>query len=160
MKLDQAILKLQSCSFTSDQYDSLQSNINLLKSTQKSLENIIKIQGETTNSLQQVLVFESKFLSLEELMFNDIPQLNNQSMNILKDNSIVHSTEKSHESPSSDHLKGDQPYENCKTICTPPESSSNSIINIPDQPVSNADLLPEIPVNLQDNVPILPVSNK
>ena len=71
------ILKSQSCSFTSDQYDSLQSSINLLKSTQKSLENIIKIQGETINSLQQeILTFESKFLSLEELLFNDNPQLN------------------------------------------------------------------------------------
>ena len=140
IKLDLVILKSQSCSFTIDQYDSLQSNINLLKSTQKSLENIIKIQGETINSLQQeILTFESTFLSLEEILFNDNPQLNasldhnnqiqctaefntqgsgnvvrksnckiplpthsgnNQSLNILKDNSIVHSTGKYYESSS------------------------------------------------------------
>ena len=77
MKLDLVILKSQSCSFMSNQYDSLQLNINLLKSTQKSLENITKTQGETINSLQQeILAFESKLLSLEEPLFNHNPQLN------------------------------------------------------------------------------------
>ena len=45
IKLDLVILKSQSRSFTSDQYDSLQSNINLLKSTQKSLENTSKFKA-------------------------------------------------------------------------------------------------------------------
>ena len=200
IKLDLVILKSQSCSFTSDQYDSLQSSVNLLKSTQKSLENIIKIQGETINSLQQeILTFESKFLSLEELLFNDNPQLNasldhnsqiqctaeshsqgsdnvarksnckiplpthsgnNQSLNILKDNSIAHSIGKSFELSSSDQLKRSQPYENCKTVCISPESSPKVTTNIPDPLVSDTDLLPESSINLQANVdPVIPVSD-
>ena len=77
IKLDLAIFKSQSCFGTDDQYDSLQSNINLLQSTQKSLKNIIKTQDETINSLQhQIFVLKSKLLSLETLLFNDNPQLN------------------------------------------------------------------------------------
>ena len=200
IKLDLVILRAQSCSFTSDQYDSLQSNINLLKSTQKSLENIINIQGETINSLQQeILTLESKFLSLEELLFNDNPQLNasldhnsqiqcsaefhpqgsdnvarksnckiplpthsgnNQSLNILKDNSIVHSTGKYYELSSSDQPKRNQPYENCKTVCISPESSPKVTTNIPDPLVSDTDLLPESSINLQvSDADLLPESS-
>ena len=99
--------------------------LNSSRSTHKSLDNIIKIQGVAINSLQQELVvFESKFLFLEELLFNDNLQLNNQSINIFKDNSIVHSTRKPYESSSSDQVKGsNQPYENCKSFCIPPEIS-------------------------------------
>ena len=165
------IEKSQSCSFTSDQYGSQQSNINLLKSTQKSLENFIKIQGETINSLQQeILTFESKFLSLEELLFNDNPQLkasldhnsqiqctaefnpqgsgnvvrksnceiplpthsgNNQFLNILKDNSIVHSTGLMNHPPLTSQNEINRMKIYCKTVCISPESSPNVITNIP-----------------------------
>ena len=98
--------------------------LNSSRSTHKSLDNIIKIQGEAINSLQkEMVVLESKFLSLEELLFNDNLQLNNKSINIFKDNSIVHSARKSYESSSSDQIKGNQPYENCKSFCIPPEIS-------------------------------------
>ena len=129
-----------------------------MKSTQKSLGNIIKIQGETICSRQQkTLLFESKFLSLEELQCNDNPQLNNQSMNALKDNFTVHSSGKFYESSASDELKKNQPYENCKTVCISPERSPNVISNIPNQPASDVDLLLKSSVNLQANVRILPV---
>jgi hypothetical protein len=58
IKLDLAIFKSQSCFVTDDQYDSLQSNIKSLQSTQKSLKNIIKTQDETIN------YFNKKYLYL------------------------------------------------------------------------------------------------
>ena len=77
IKLELVILKLQSCAFTTNQFDSLQSNIDLLKSAQKSLQNYIKIQGETINSFQQkIIAFESKLFSLEQLLYNDNRKLN------------------------------------------------------------------------------------
>ena len=199
IKLELVILKSQSCAFTSNQYDSLQSDINLLKSAQKSLENIIKIQGETINSFQQkILAFESKLLSFEQLLFNDNPKLNasldhdsqlqctaelipqgadndvpksnceipspthlnnNQCMNILKDNSIVHPTGKPNELSPSDQLKENQSYKNCKTICISPEISPNVTPVIPDPILSDVNLLPESSFNLQANVPVLPVGD-
>jgi hypothetical protein len=78
IKLDLANFKSQSCFGTDDQYDSLQSNIKSLQSTQISLKNIIKTQDldETINSLQQeIFVFKSKLFSLETLLFNVNPQL-------------------------------------------------------------------------------------
>ena len=122
IKLDLVILKSQSCSFTSDRYDSLQSNINLLKPTQKSLENIIKIQGETINSLQQeILTFESKFLSLEELLFNDNPELNAS----LDHNSQIQCIAESNRQGSGNVVR----KSNCK-IPLPTHSGNNQFLNI------------------------------
>ena len=69
-------------------------------------------------------------------------------MNILKDNSIVHSIGKSYELSSSDQPKRNQPYQNCKTVCISPERPPKVTTNIPDTLVSDTDLLPESSISL------------
>jgi hypothetical protein len=120
-----AIFKSQSCFGTDDQYDSLQSNIKSLQSTQKSLKNIIKTQDE------EIFVFKSKLLSLETLLFNDNPQLN-ASLDL--DSQIQCTAKVNRQGSNNDvgksnceillptHLNNNQstnenqPSENCKTI--------------------------------------------